>query len=61
MMYVESMTLQTAAAPKLPGNLQTCVDELGVACVKQPGLGDSAVASSLVIELTWLGNVYDRQ
>ena len=53
------MALQTAAAPKLPGNLQTCVDELGIAGVKQPGLGDSAVVSSLVIESTWLGNVYD--
>ena len=42
-MCVESMALQTAAAPKLPGNLQTCVDELGVACVEQPGSGDSAV------------------
>ena len=60
-MCVESMALQIAAAPKLPGNLQTCVDELGVACVKQPGSGDSAVVSSLVIELTWLGNVYDGQ
>ena len=55
------MALQTAAAPILPGNLQTCVDELDVTCVKQPGSGDSAVVSSLVIEPTWLGNVYDRQ
>ena len=55
------MALQTAAALELPGNLQTCVDELGVACVKQPGLGDSAVVSSLVIEPMWLGNVYDGQ
>ena len=60
-MCVESMTLQTAAAPKLPGNLQTCVDELGIAGVKQPGLGDFAVVSSLVIERTWLGNVNDGQ
>ena len=45
----------------LPGNLQTCVDELGVACVQQPGLGDSAVISLLVIEPTWLGNFYDGQ
>ena len=44
------MALQTAAALKLPGNLQTSVAELGVACVKQPGLGDSAVVLSLVIE-----------
>ena len=29
---IESMALQTAAAPKLPGTLQTCVYELGVAC-----------------------------
>ena len=55
------MALQTAAAWKLPGTLQTCVDRLGVACVEQPGSGDSAVVSSLVIEPTWLGNIYDRQ
>ena len=60
-MCVESMALQTAAAWKLPGNLQTCVDELGVAGVEQPGLGDSAIVLSLVIEPTWLGNVYDGQ
>ena len=60
-MCVESMALQTAAASKLPGNLQTCVDELGVAGVKQPGSVDSAVVSSLVIEPMWLGNVYDGQ
>ena len=59
--FVESMALQTAAAPKLPGDLQTCVDELGVAGVEQPGSGDSAAASSLVIEPKWLGNVYDGQ
>ena len=61
MTCVESMAEQSAAVPELPGNLQTCVDELGVACVKQPGLGDSAVVSSLVIKPTWLGNVYDGQ
>ena len=55
------MALQTAAAPKLPGNLQTCVDELDVAGDKHPGSGDSAVVSSLVIEPIWLGNVYDGQ
>ena len=55
-MCVESMALQTAAATKPPGNLQTSVAELGVACVEQPGLEDSAVVSLLVIELTWLGN-----
>ena len=55
------MALQTADAPKLPGNLQTYVDDLGIAGVEQPGLGDSAVISSLVIELIWLGNVYDGQ
>ena len=60
-MCVESMALQTAAAPKLPGNLQTCVDELGVAGVEQPGLGESAIVASLVIEPMWLGNVYDGQ
>ena len=60
-MCVESMALQTAAARKLPRNLQSCVDRLGIACVEQPGSGDSAVVSSLVIEPTWLGNVYDRQ
>ena len=43
MTCVESMALQTAAAPKLPGNLQTCVDDVGVASVEQPDLGDSAV------------------
>ena len=58
-MCVESMALQTAAARKLPGNLQTCVDELGVTGVEQPGLGDSTVVSLLVIEPTLLGNVYD--
>ena len=61
MTCVESMALQTAAAPKLPGNLQTYVDEPGVAGVEQSGLGDSAVVLLLVIELTWLGNVYDGQ
>ena len=60
-MCVESMALQTAAAPKLPGNLQTYVDELGVAGVEQPGSGDSAVVSSFVIEPTWLDNVHDGQ
>ena len=60
-MCVESMALQTAAAPTLPGNSQTYVDELGIAGVEQPGLGDSAVASLLVIELMWLGNVYDGE
>ena len=58
---VEYMILQTVAATKLPGNLQTSVAELGVACVEQPGSGDSAVVSSLVIEPTWLGNVYNGQ
>ena len=38
-MCVESMALQTAAAPKLPGNSLACVDELDVACVGQPGFG----------------------
>ena len=61
MMCVESMALQTAAATKLPGNLQTSVTEVGVACVELPGSGDSAVVSSLVIEPMWLGNVYDGQ
>ena len=55
------MALQTASAPKLPGNLQTFVDELGFASVEQPGSGDSAVVSSLVIEPMWLGNVYNGQ
>ena len=55
------MALQTAAAPKLPGNLQTCVAKLGVAGVEQPELGDSAVVSLLAIEPTWLGNVYGEQ
>ena len=59
MMCVESRALQTAAATKLPGNVQTSVIGLGVACVAQPGLWDSAVVSSLVIELTWLGSIYD--
>ena len=58
---VESMALQTAAAPKMPGTLQTCIDELGVASVEHPGSGDSTVVSLLVIEPTWLGNVYDGQ
>ena len=55
------MALQTAAAPKLPGNLQTYVDELGVIGVEQPGSGDSSVVLSLVIEPMWLGNAYDGQ
>ena len=46
---------------ELPGNLLTCVSESGIACVKQPESGGSAVVSSLVIEPTWLGNVYDGQ
>ena len=54
---VESIALQTAAATKLPGNLQTSVAEVGVARVEQPELGDSTVVSPLVIEPTWLGNV----
>ena len=58
---VESMALQTAAAPKLPGNLQTCVDELGVAGIEHPGSENSDVVSLLVIEPTRLGNVYDGQ
>ena len=45
-MCVESMALQTAAKPKLPGNLQTYVDELDVVGVEQPGLQNSAVVSS---------------
>ena len=61
LLLVLTMALQTAAATRLPGNLQTCVDDLGVACVEQPGLGDSAVVLSLVIEPTWLGNVYNGQ
>ena len=60
-MCVESMALQTAAAPTLPGNSQTYVDELGIAGVEQPGSGDYAVVSLLVIKPTWLGNIYDRQ
>ena len=55
------MALKIAAASKLPGNWQTCIDELGVAAVEQPESGDSAVVLSLVIELTWLGNVYNGQ
>ena len=58
---VESMVLQTAAAPKLPGNSQTAVATADVACTEHPGSGDSAVVLSLVIEPTWLGNVYDGQ
>ena len=56
-MCVESIALQIAAAWKLPGALQTCVDELGVAGVEQPESGDSAGLLLLVIEPTWLGNV----
>ena len=41
--------------------MQTCVSEQGIACVKQPKPGGSSVVSSLVIEPTWLGNVYDGQ
>ena len=46
---------------ELPGNLQTCVSEQGIASVKQPESGGSAVVSSFVIEPMWLGNVYDGQ
>ena len=55
------MVLQIAAATKLPGNLQTSIVEVGVAGVGQPELGDSTVVSSLVIEPTWLGSVYNGQ
>ena len=55
------MALQTACAPQLPGTLQTCVDELGIAGVEHPGSGDSTVVSLLAIEPMWLGNVYDGQ
>ena len=61
MTCVESMALQTAFAMKLPGNVQTSVTEVGVACVEQPEPGDSAVVMLLVIELMWLGNVYNRE
>ena len=61
MTCVESMALQTAAATKLPENLQTYIEKPGVAGVKQPELGDSAVVLLLVIEPMWLDNVYDRQ
>ena len=60
-MCFESMALQTAAATKLSGTLQTSVLELDVASVEQPGSGDSAVISSLIIEPMWLGNDYNRQ
>ena len=60
-MFVESIALQSATVTKLPGNLQTYVDELGVAGIEQPGSGDSTVVSSLVIEPMWLSNVYDVQ
>ena len=53
------MALQTAAATKLPGNLQTSNAEVKVARVEQSELGESAVVSLLVLELMWLGNVYD--
>ena len=55
------MALQAAAAPTLPGNLLTSVMEVGVACVEQTGSGDTAMVSSLVIEPTWLANIYDGQ
>ena len=58
-MCVESMALQTAAATKLSGNLETSIEEVDVACVEQPELGDSTILSSLVLEPTWLGNVYN--
>ena len=61
MTCVESMALQTAAAAKLHGNLQTSITKVGVTCVKHPGSGDSAVVSLLVMEPMWLGNVYDGQ
>ena len=57
---VESMALQTAAATKLPGTLQTSVMEVGIKCIEQPELGDSIVVSLLVIDPTWLGNVYNE-
>ena len=61
MTCVESMALQTAAATKLPGNLQTSIAEVKVARGGQPESGDSAVVSPIVIKPTWLGNVYDGQ
>ena len=60
-MCVESMAYQSAAVTELPGNLQTCVSEQGITRVKQPESGGSAVVLLLVIEPTWLGNVYDGQ
>ena len=60
-MCVESRALQTAAVLKLPGNLQTSIAEVDVACVEQPKSGDSTVVSLLIIEPTWLRFVYDRQ
>ena len=61
MICFESMALQTASATKLPGNLQSFIAEVDVACDEQPESGDSAVVLLLVIELMWLGNVYDGQ
>ena len=58
---MESEALQTAAATKLPDSPSTDVNCAHVSRVEQPELGGSAVVSSLVIEPTWLGNVYDGQ
>ena len=56
---VESMALQTAAATKLPGNLQTAVANVNIACAGHPESGDSAIVLPLVIEPTWLDSVYN--
>ena len=58
---VESMALQFAPAMEWSANVQTAVANVAVVCTEQPGSGDSVVVSLLVIELTWLGIVYDGQ
>ena len=45
MTCVESMALQTAAAVKLPGNLQIAMTEVDIIHAEQPEPGDSAVVT----------------
>ena len=60
-MCVESTALQTVAAMQLPGNVQSANANVGIARAEKPELGGSTGVSLIVIEPTWLGNVYNRQ
>ena len=58
---IESMALQTGAATKVPGVMQSAIANIGVVHAEQPELGSSSAVLLLVIKLMWLGNVYDGQ